>query len=129
MCLVRDPHGKNPIHIAAEKGDVEMLECLIQADHDHIPAWERVGLRGHTVLHLCAKHGRLRALDFLLQKLGADLAFVEDLKGDTILHTAVQTKQLEVVGYLLENSKMEVQLRKFMGKAGVEILRNNKQGS
>ena len=54
MCWWLDDQGMNPIHIAAMRGQVGVLEVLLE--HDLSPARERLH-RGQTVLHLCAKHG------------------------------------------------------------------------
>ena len=69
-CWWQDYHDMNPLHIAAMKGHIEIVEYLIE--HNHKLAKERLH-RGETVLHLCVKHGQLMPLKVFVDKLGKEV--------------------------------------------------------
>ncbi|XP_042016868.1 ankyrin repeat-containing protein At5g02620-like [Salvia splendens] len=119
MCWWVDDQGMNPVHIAAMKGHVQVLEELLQ--HGLSPAMERLH-RGQTVLHLCVKHRQLRTLRLLLEKMG-DLVRAKDDDGETLLHLAVRYNQIEMVRYLVESNKVEKLTENCMGKTALDILR------
>ncbi|XP_042012806.1 ankyrin-1-like [Salvia splendens] len=99
MCWWVDDQGMNPVHIAAMRGHVGVLEVLLE--HDLSPARERLH-RGQTVLHLCAKHGQVQTLKFLVEKLES-LVPVKDDDGETVYDLAVRCDQDEMTKYLIEN--------------------------
>ncbi|XP_047961383.1 ankyrin repeat-containing protein NPR4-like [Salvia hispanica] len=103
MCWWRDEQGLNPVQVAAKKGHVEILEELLE--EDLLSVMERVH-RGQTVLHLCMKHRQLRALEFLADKL-RDLVYAKDDDGETLLHWAVRTQQVESKIYRYLSKKRE----------------------
>lgn len=53
--------------------------------------------RRETVLHLCVKHGQLRALKVLIDRLGDEFVEAVDEDEETILHLAIRSNQLEVI--------------------------------
>ncbi|KAL1558108.1 hypothetical protein AAHA92_08610 [Salvia divinorum] len=118
MRWCRDDQGLNPVHIAAMKGHVEMLEELLR--EDPLPAMERVH-RGQTVLHLCVKHRQLGALKLLVEKLG-DLVYAKDDDGETLLHWAARSKQVKVIKYLVGINKIEKKSMNSMGRTAVELV-------
>ncbi|XP_042014954.1 ankyrin repeat-containing protein BDA1-like [Salvia splendens] len=87
-CWWRDDQGMNPVHIAAVKGHFMVLAELLRLDL--FPARERVH-RGQTV---CVKHCQIETLKVLVEKLG-DLVYAKDDDGETLLHLAVRSNQLE----------------------------------
>ena len=68
------------------KGHVHVLEHLVRARPD---AAHRVIEHGQTILHLCVKHNRLKALKLLIDTLGDD-QFINSRDEDCnmILHVA-----------------------------------------
>ena len=95
MCWWRDGHDMNPLHVAAVKGNVAVLEEMLRLES--FAATARLH-RGQTVLHLCVKHRQLGTLKVLVKELGdKDLASAKDDDGETLLHFAVRTNQLEVI--------------------------------
>ncbi|KAL1532598.1 ankyrin repeat-containing protein ITN1-like [Salvia divinorum] len=104
MCLARDSQGRNPLHLAAIKGEVKLLEELLFVAPSAVR--QKVG-RGLTVLHLCVEHGQLEALKALMEEV-KELVNAKNDDGDTILHMAVTGKNLEVMEYLLENGSVDI---------------------
>ncbi|XP_047959866.1 ankyrin repeat-containing protein At2g01680-like [Salvia hispanica] len=97
MCWWRDSHDMYPLHVGNEAVLEEMLRL------DSFAAAERLH-RGQTMLHLCVKHRQLGTLMVLVDKLGdKDLVSAEDDDGETLLHFAVRTYQLEVIYYYFFN--------------------------
>ncbi|KAK9742092.1 hypothetical protein RND81_03G147900 [Saponaria officinalis] len=106
MCLVRDLDGRNPIHVAAIKGQVHVLDELVRVMAQ--AARERTN-RGETVLHLCVKHGQSDALKYLVNVLADGVVLnSRNCDGNTVLHLAIDGKQLEVVSFLLTNKRTEI---------------------
>lgn len=97
MCMARDRDGYNPLHIAAMKGKVDVLEKLV---HTCPRAVQVATYQGDTILHICVNHNQLESLQLLL-KMITDPEFVQsrDKKGNSILHLAVFGKRLQVCPY------------------------------
>ena len=96
MCWWRDGHDMNPLHVAAVKGNEAVLKEMLRLDA--FVAAARLHHR-QTVLQLCVKHRQLGTLKVLLEELGdgGDLVNAKDDDGETLLHFAVRTNQLEVI--------------------------------
>lgn len=94
LCLARDRDGRNPVHVAVMKGQVRVLEVLLEANSH---AAQVVLDQAETILHLCVKRQKPDCLDRLVKKI-RDKEFVnaKDDRGNTVLHLAVATKQLQV---------------------------------
>ncbi len=90
----RDRHGRSPLHVATEAGDLEAIERLLGAGA-RLAAEDD---NGRTALHLAAIEGELSAIELLLE-LGADID-AEDEQGQTPLHVAVDDGDFEVVQLL-----------------------------
>ncbi|GMG99145.1 hypothetical protein Nepgr_000985 [Nepenthes gracilis] len=85
MCLARDFDGRNPLHIATVKGQHGVLDEMVRA----VPraAWEQVSPADDTVLHLCVKYKRPKALKLLLDSCVGDneMLNAKDGNGNNIL--------------------------------------------
>ncbi|CAI9087856.1 OLC1v1022040C1 [Oldenlandia corymbosa var. corymbosa] len=88
MCLARDQDGRNPVHLAAIYGQMNILELVINHDGLMQAALEKADCGG-TILHLCVKYNQVKALSYLLQ-IFTDPHFVgvKNDEGMTILHLA-----------------------------------------
>ncbi|KAI3468084.1 hypothetical protein Pfo_024747 [Paulownia fortunei] len=121
MCCVLDGDGRSPLHLAAIKGRKTVLEELIRAE----PAAAVVLTGGgESCLHLCVKYNRLEAMKVLLQCLKRDDRLVDwkDQEGNTVLHLAVAKKQIEIVKYLLDNTRIETDARNANGLTALDLL-------
>ncbi|XP_022864266.1 ankyrin repeat-containing protein BDA1-like [Olea europaea var. sylvestris] len=121
ICSVLDRDGRNPLHLAAIKGRVAVLGELLRSKPE--VARELTG-RGETCLHLCVKYNRFEALKVLVAFMKKDDQFVnwKDSDGNTILHVAVAKKQIEVINYLLANTRVEIGARNANGWTALDVL-------
>ena len=99
ICLIPDNDGKLPIHLAVSRGHVEVVEELKNANSCSI---QKIGDDG-SLLHLCVRYNHLEALKYLVQSVNGaqELLHVLDKEGNTILHWAVNLKQIQVSPYIL----------------------------
>jgi ankyrin repeat protein/Ca2+-binding EF-hand superfamily protein len=95
---VSNENGKRPVHWAAQRGQVECMEVLLDLGAD-IEALTDDGL---TPLHLAAAHGRVALIDVLL-KAGANVDAVAP-DGRTVLHFAVQEGDGTTIGMIMKAS-------------------------
>jgi ankyrin repeat protein len=88
VCLAFDQDERIPLHLAAMRGQIEIIEELV------IARWEsiQVNLNGNSVLHLCDQYNNLDALKLLVELANGDELFLnsKDDNGNSILHL-VQT--------------------------------------
>jgi hypothetical protein len=92
----RGEHGGRPLHYAAHKGQVAVVELLVELGADK----DATNAHGRTPLHVAAKHGQVAVMTALLQ-LGADKD-AEDAHGKRPLHWAAENGELEVVSALVQ---------------------------
>ncbi|CAI9118344.1 OLC1v1019903C1 [Oldenlandia corymbosa var. corymbosa] len=127
MCLARDRDGRNPLHLAAISGKLNILNLI----NHHIwlmqAAREKAAEEGGNILHLCVKYNQLVALKFLLQIFGTDLEFVSAKNDDgmTILHLAMHYNQnqarRQIIIYLIENTPEIINIKNADGKTILDI--------
>ena len=77
-------NGMLPLHLAANKGDISLIENLLNAGHDINTSDNE----GRTVLHFAAIGGQLEAYKYLVDK-GADASVFDkfDTKAESYLNT------------------------------------------
>ncbi|XP_075398777.1 ankyrin repeat and death domain-containing protein 1B [Tenrec ecaudatus] len=91
-----DEKGRKPFLLAAEKGQVEMIETLISL-HLHTSEKDK---EGNTALHLAAKYGHSPAIQLLLTQWH-EINEVNELN-ITALQVAVQNGHRSLVSFLLQ---------------------------
>ncbi|KAJ8450463.1 hypothetical protein Cgig2_002148 [Carnegiea gigantea] len=121
QCLERNEIGRNPVHVAALKGQKLVLGKLLEVKPQ--AACERTSI-GETVLHLCVKHNQRETLKFLVEFIGnAPLLNAKDSIGDTILHLAVATRQVETLKFLLGDERIEKNVINANGYTTMDLCR------
>ena len=106
-----DPTGLTPLHIAAEKGLVSMIELLLS----HGAEIDRKDGSGRTALHIASSLGHKKCLAILANYCGDFLLNDQDTLGNTPLHCAADSGQLSCAKLLLE-SAADVSCRNHAGK-------------
>ncbi|KAI5426167.1 hypothetical protein KIW84_031844 [Lathyrus oleraceus] len=82
------------------------LEVIIEEMKSAKP-WKKISDDG-SILHLCVRHNHFEALKFIVQSVSGvkDLLHVQDKEGNTILHWAVNLKQIQTIKFLLSLPEM-----------------------
>ncbi|KAJ0963291.1 hypothetical protein J5N97_028413 [Dioscorea zingiberensis] len=128
LCLLKDKDGRLPVHTAAMKGRISILEELINACPESARA---LTYRKESVLHLAVQFNSSETLEYLVEKLGVgvggeindiQLLNLKDDKGNTILHHAVARRQLKTVKLLLSKEGMEVNAMNLKGLTALDVL-------
>ncbi|KAL7121854.1 hypothetical protein ACP275_01G009900 [Erythranthe tilingii] len=121
MCCVLDGDGRSPLHLAAIKGRAVVLGELLRAAP---PAAAVLTAAGESCLHLCVKYNRLESMKLLVQFVERDdkLLNWRDREGNTVLHLSVAMKQIEIVKYLLSNTRIEAESRNANGLTPLDLL-------
>lgn len=113
---IPDRRGNTPVHLACQKGLVEiliiMLESLTQADklpregllvlEQHI---ESTNFDGQTCLHLAATNDQRNIIELLVNKYNANLDCLDSRSGETIMHKAIKKFNLGLVAFILSLDK------------------------
>ncbi|XP_050364450.1 ankyrin repeat-containing protein BDA1-like [Argentina anserina] len=121
LSLVWDRDGSSPLHLGVIKGRVGVVAELARVRPEAARVLTQGGESGY---HLCVKHHRFEVLKVLVGCVGKDDDFVNyrDGDGNTVLHVAVAKKQLEVVNYVLDNTKIEVNAQNSNGFTALDVL-------
>ena len=107
---VRDKNKvqQTAMHIAAAEGHINAVEALYGYSDDDL-----TGIKdrdGNTPLHLAAKNGRQRVVEFLLRG-GADLLDELNEHNQTPLHLAAKLGRHEIVAHLLRQGGIKINLQ------------------
>ncbi|KAJ0963614.1 hypothetical protein J5N97_028736 [Dioscorea zingiberensis] len=127
LCLLKDKDGWLPVHTAAMKGRISILEELINACPESARA---LTYQKESVLHLAVQFNSFKTLEYLAEKLGVvggeindhELLNLKDDKGKTILHHAVARRQIKTVKLLLSKEGMEVNAMNLKGLTALDVL-------
>lgn len=104
-------NGTNAIHLAADLGNAQSLELLLNAPKADPNIRICVREKESTALHLAADDGNVECVGLLLAK-GAD-AKVKNHRGFTPLHLAARTSSLECVETLLRDGNADANAEDF----------------
>ncbi|XP_050263493.1 ankyrin repeat-containing protein BDA1-like [Quercus robur] len=122
MCLVWDRQGRTPLHLAAIKGRIGVLAEFVRAKPEATRVFTSTG---DSALHLCVKFNRpLEALKVFVECVGGDDEFVNwrDSHGNTVLHLAATNKQLQIIKFLLNRTKIEVNAQNANGFTALDTI-------
>lgn len=98
LIFVKDNHGRLPIHLAALKGHVEVIEILLSKGADI----ESLDLQRRTPMHFAAESGSIPVLEYLLAK-GANIN-IEDKKRKTPKDIANMNGHGDVIEFIKKHT-------------------------
>jgi ankyrin repeat protein len=111
---VRGRYGRNPLHGAANSGNLEVVRKLIEYNPAYINAGDEGGQRPLLFASAGGRHFKDCSVHQLLLEHGADIN-VQDQLGDTPLHWASFNGVLKVVHLLLERGA-DIEVKNDEGK-------------
>ncbi|KAJ3680247.1 hypothetical protein LUZ60_016525 [Juncus effusus] len=117
LCSIRENRrGWTPVHLAANKGVVSVIEDLINASPEAMRTY-----RGQTPFHMAVKGNCPDAVKFLV---GAQshMLNAQDNDGSTGLHLAVARGLVPVIDYLLSCTGINVNLTNTRGLTPLDAL-------
>lgn len=100
LCCFAGPACADPIHEAAQAGDLAKVQEIIQKNPKAISVKENKEFSGQTPLHFAARYGQKEVVEFLIGK-GADVNAKDD-DGWTPLHLACYGGFIKSVTILLQ---------------------------
>ena len=101
-----DGFGRTCLHLAASRGNLEILEYLLE--RASLTEVRRADNEGRTALHYTVQNKRLKTVDMLLSR-GGDLC-AKDHSARTVLHHAARWGNLEAVQKVVALSDSKVLL-------------------
>ncbi|XP_013396881.1 uncharacterized protein LOC106163749 [Lingula anatina] len=121
-----DHNGNTPLHLASRDGDTECIRMLTTPvtyrevcrsrytiPYQKIPQdLDLLNYEGQSCLHLAASRKHIGAVDYLIS-LGADINVEDGKSGRTILHHAVETRDIELLYYLLSQPDINLDARTY----------------
>lgn len=105
-----DDYGWTPLHYAAYLGKSNILKLFLSYENPNdeksiVPSPDSLATirdkSGRTILHVAAKEGKVKILK-MLSKLCPDIWDVQDDKGQTALHLAVENRESDAVKFILK---------------------------
>ena len=98
---IKNLNGSTPLHVAAEKGSLEVLKILIQNNNFNINAKD---VDGKTPLILAVTNGHIEIVEHLLNNSNCNLQANEHNNGWNALHFCISNGNLEIVKLLLQKN-------------------------
>ncbi|XP_060707636.1 nuclear factor NF-kappa-B p105 subunit-like [Hemiscyllium ocellatum] len=116
-----DCHGNSVLHLAAQQGDVNVLNVLLSKKNKtllellHLP-----NNAGFNVVHLAVLANSLSSLRQLIAA-DVDVDSLEQQAGRTALHLAVEQENISLAGCLLLEGSAEVDATTFDGSTALHV--------
>ena len=110
---ITDILGRTPLHQAAAKGDLEIIECLIRFGADV----NAKTISGETPLMKAIAFYQTNAAIFLL-KYGADPEMINEVNGKNCLYQTYESKNTELIPIMEKFSEKYSSIIKIISKIG-----------
>ncbi|KAF7141758.1 hypothetical protein RHSIM_Rhsim06G0145100 [Rhododendron simsii] len=115
----RDKYGLFPIHTASSKGQVDIIQAMLQHRPD---SRELLTLKGQNIFHVAAKSGNVKAVGSMLKmpELGK-LLNEKDHDGNTPLHIATIWGHPRIVDALSLDKTVNLDIKNHDGLTALDI--------
>lgn len=131
---VHDRRGNTPLHLACQKGLIEIVEIILDAiameqiksgGPTREQAIKSCNFEGFTCLHLAAMNVQNKIIELLVSKYQADLSARDSKSGETILHKAIRHFNIDLVNFILKRSNQHslINAADYSGRVPVDTLR------
>ncbi len=124
LLVQKDHDGNTPIHLAAEKGQLELLRLYLRhSESIHDFNLFEANDAGETILHAASREGRQDVIDFLIFELprGREMLSCLDKNGFSPFAAAVWNKRTECVKKYVSAYGVNINQRNSRGKALLHI--------
>ena len=117
--FARDQQGNTALHIACRKGSEKLVKDIVGSLTDNPTKRKELfnvrNCEGLTCLHLAAQGKHYEIMGYLFAR-GADVNVGDAKSGRTILHYAVERKDVETVVVLLTHPSIDVDCETYKGE-------------
>ncbi|MCK4934447.1 MAG: ankyrin repeat domain-containing protein, partial [Simkaniaceae bacterium] len=116
-CDLKDDYGYTPLHVAIAKDNEAVVKLLISAGVN-----VNIQITGpeFSPLLYAVETGNNKLVPVLLEA-GADISLV-DIRGNSCLHSAVVSKNAEIVAVLLQQKEIDLSLQDMEGSTAFHLL-------
>ena len=117
--MMRDQQGNTALHIACRDGSEKLVKDIVGSLSDSVDKRKELfnirNCEGLTCLHLAAQGHYYEIMGYLFAK-GADVNIGDAKSGRTILHYAVERKDVETVVVLLTHPTIDIDCETYKGE-------------
>ncbi|CAA2995777.1 ACCELERATED CELL DEATH 6 [Olea europaea subsp. europaea] len=108
LAYQKDKRGFFPIHSASQKGFIDIIKLILQNRPD---TRELLATRGQNILHIAARSGNYKIVDFMLKMPELEKLINEkDADGNTPLHLATICGYPKLVHTLIRDERVIIEL-------------------